>query len=316
MMGFVECRGLNGIDHGRSNTWYVIIISFLGLIETRVSQANVQRVRRNLLMNWSWFDDYSGPEGRIWLVWNPVEVDVEILRVESQFISLSCFNKRLHKRCLISSFTLTVTLSARSLWGALCNLSAGISDDPWLVLGDFNAVMDDSEVFGRAADTSVSMTFAHAFGIRVWCSYLSLVVRLRGTIAVKGQEACGSGWTECSLIRIEEHVAFRFDNYLTLPGFLNSVEEIWKHRIHGTAMYETVCKLKLLKAEFRRQKKLKGNLMENVKKAKTFLDKAQAFFTTYKEDIFLELVKNCRRVYSMAVKLEISMLKQRQSYGG
>ncbi|KAL0292169.1 UNVERIFIED_CONTAM: hypothetical protein Sangu_3256500 [Sesamum angustifolium] len=29
---------------------------------------------------------------------------------------------------------------------------------PWLVLGDFNAVMDDSEVYGRAADTSVSMT--------------------------------------------------------------------------------------------------------------------------------------------------------------
>ncbi|KAK4400319.1 hypothetical protein Sango_1138000 [Sesamum angolense] len=76
-------------------------------------------------------------------------------------------------------------------------------------------------------------------------------------------------------------------------------------------MYETVCKLKLLKAEFRRQKKLKGNLTDNVKKAKTFLDKAQALFTTYKEDIYLELVKSCRRVYSMTVKLENSMLKQR-----
>ncbi|KAK4383869.1 hypothetical protein Sango_3112000 [Sesamum angolense] len=110
-----------------------------------------------------------------------------------------------------------------------------------------------------------------------------------------------------SVNRIEEHVVFRFDNYLThLPGFLKSVVEIWKHRIHGTTMYETVCKLKLLKAEFRQQKKLKGNLTDNVKKAKTFLDKAQALFTTYKEDIFLDLVKSCRRVYSMAVKLEVS----------
>ncbi|KAL0302137.1 UNVERIFIED_CONTAM: hypothetical protein Scaly_3041600 [Sesamum calycinum] len=33
----------------------------------------------------------------------------------------------------------------------------GILDDPWLILGDFNAVMDDSEVCGRAADTSASM---------------------------------------------------------------------------------------------------------------------------------------------------------------
>ncbi|KAL0282904.1 UNVERIFIED_CONTAM: hypothetical protein Sradi_7247800 [Sesamum radiatum] len=30
-------------------------------------------------------------------------------------------------------------------------------DEPWLVLGDFNAVLDDSEVCGRAADTSASM---------------------------------------------------------------------------------------------------------------------------------------------------------------
>ncbi|KAL0295727.1 UNVERIFIED_CONTAM: hypothetical protein Sangu_3187400 [Sesamum angustifolium] len=98
---------------------------------------------------------------------------------------------------------------------------------------------------------------------------------------------------------------------LILNGFLNSVEEIWRHRIVGTAMYETVCKLKLLKAVFRQQKRLKGNLTDNVRQAKNFLDKAQALFSTYKEDIFLDLVKSCRRVYSVAVKLEISMLQQR-----
>ncbi|KAL0295648.1 UNVERIFIED_CONTAM: putative ribonuclease H protein [Sesamum calycinum] len=76
-------------------------------------------------------------------------------------------------------------------------------------------------------------------------------------------------------------------------------------------MYETVCKLKLLKDVFRQQKRLKGNLTDNVRQAKNFLDKAQVLFTTYKEDIFLELVKSCRRVYSVAVKLEISMLQQR-----
>ncbi|KAL0293137.1 UNVERIFIED_CONTAM: hypothetical protein Sangu_3244700 [Sesamum angustifolium] len=109
-----------------------------------------------------------------------------------------------------------------------------------------------------------------------------------------------------------DHAVFKFDNYLAqLPGFLDSVENIWKHHISGTAMYESVCKLKLLKAEFRRQKKRTGNLTENVQNAKTFLDKAQSLFTTYKEDIFLNLVKCCRRVYSAAVKLEISMLQQR-----
>ncbi|KAL0282723.1 UNVERIFIED_CONTAM: hypothetical protein Sangu_2935000 [Sesamum angustifolium] len=208
---------------------------------------------------------------------------------------------------------------------------------------NFNAVMDDSEVYGRAADTSVSMT---EFRTCIWDTGL---VQLPFTGCPFTWHNCSEGprslwkrldrmlvntiwmdaWPGSSYIsalsstsdhspliltgmnRSEEHVVFRFDNYLThLLGFLNSVEEIWKHRIAGTTMYETVCKLKLLKAEFRRQKKLKGNLTENVRKAKNFLDKALALFTTYKEDIFLDLVKSCRRVYSVAVKLEISMLQQ------
>ncbi|KAL0302133.1 UNVERIFIED_CONTAM: hypothetical protein Scaly_3041200 [Sesamum calycinum] len=154
-------RGLNGFDHQRAVEQLVRVhkISFIGLIETRVSQINVQRVRRNLLLNWSWFDDYSGPEGRIWLAWNPLEVGVDILRVESQFVHCRAFNKRLHTRCLITVLYGAYDLiPRRNLWSALCNLSAVISNEPWLVLGDFNAVMDDSEVYGRAADTSVSMT--------------------------------------------------------------------------------------------------------------------------------------------------------------
>ncbi|KAL0313724.1 UNVERIFIED_CONTAM: hypothetical protein Scaly_2906600 [Sesamum calycinum] len=63
-------------------------------------------------------------------------------------------------------------------------------------------------------------------------------------------------------------------------------------------MYEVVCKLKALKADFRRQRQWKGNLTENVKMAKRFLDKAQTLFATYKEDLLLHLVKCCRTVYS------------------
>ncbi|KAL0313717.1 UNVERIFIED_CONTAM: hypothetical protein Scaly_2907600 [Sesamum calycinum] len=76
-------------------------------------------------------------------------------------------------------------------------------------------------------------------------------------------------------------------------------------------MYEVVCKLKALKADFRRQRNRKGNLTENVKMAKKFLDKAQALFATYKDDILLHLVKCCRTVYSEAIKQEMRMLQQR-----
>ncbi|KAL0308092.1 UNVERIFIED_CONTAM: hypothetical protein Scaly_2961100 [Sesamum calycinum] len=125
--------------------------------ETRVSQANVQRTRRNLLNNWSWFEDYSGPAGRIWLAWDSLEV-VDILEVGTQFIHCRTINKRMHTWYLITVIYGDYDIiPRRELWRALRNLSTGIQNEPWLILGDFNAVMDDSEVCGQAADTSASM---------------------------------------------------------------------------------------------------------------------------------------------------------------
>ncbi|KAL0298047.1 UNVERIFIED_CONTAM: hypothetical protein Sangu_3164500 [Sesamum angustifolium] len=73
-------------------------------------------------------------------------------------IHCRAYNKRLHTRCLISVLYGDYDLiPRRDLWSTLRTLSIEIGDEPWLVLGDFNAVIDDSEVRGRAADTSASM---------------------------------------------------------------------------------------------------------------------------------------------------------------
>ncbi|KAL0291554.1 UNVERIFIED_CONTAM: hypothetical protein Sangu_3262700 [Sesamum angustifolium] len=206
-----------------------------------------------MLLNWSWFDDYAGPEGRIWLAWNPLEVGVDILSVESQFVHCRAFNKRLHTRCLITVLYGAYDLiPRRNLWSALCNLSAVTLNEPWLVLGDFNAVMDDSEVYGRAADTSASMTeFRICIRIRALCSCPSLAVHLLGTIAVTGRGVCGSGWIGCSLIQ---------------TGWML-----------GRAPHTLV-----------RCQALRIILL-----------------------LSLPHEQSCRRVYSVAVKLEISMLQQR-----
>ncbi|KAK4380929.1 hypothetical protein Sango_3017300 [Sesamum angolense] len=187
------------------------------------------------------------------------------------------------------------------------------------------------------------LNFVAAFGTRVSCSCLLLGARLHGTTAVKDQEAYGSDWTECWLmwhgwtLGLVHHTSLPYRAHQTtlllfslawteflivlfsglttslhnVQVFLESVQNIWKHHIIGTAMYAVVCKLKYLKSEFRRQKQLTGDLTNNVKTAKLFLDKAQAMFDKYKDDIFLHLVKCCRRVYATAIKLEISTLQQR-----
>ncbi|KAL0294634.1 UNVERIFIED_CONTAM: hypothetical protein Scaly_3118200 [Sesamum calycinum] len=188
-------------------------------------------------------------------------------------------------------------------------------DEPWLILGDFNAVMDDSEVCGQAADTSASMAEFRS------CIRDTGLVTLPFTGCPFTWHNCSEGprslwkrldrmlangtwldvWPGSSYLsalpstsdhspliltgtnRVAENAVFRFNNYLTqLPGFLGSVENIWKHHIPGTAMYEIVCKLKLLKAEFKRQTKRTGELSVNVRKAKDFLDKAQTLFLPIK----------------------------------
>ncbi|KAK4383832.1 hypothetical protein Sango_3115100 [Sesamum angolense] len=103
-------------------------------------------------------DQGSFVECRIWLAWNSLEVGVEILDVGIQFIHCRAFNKRMHTRCLISVLYGDYDIiPRREFWSALRNLSTGILAEPWLVLGDFNAVIDESEVCGQAADTSASM---------------------------------------------------------------------------------------------------------------------------------------------------------------
>ncbi|KAK4381922.1 hypothetical protein Sango_2921400 [Sesamum angolense] len=256
--------------------------------------ANSQRVRANLLQNWSWFDDYSGPAGRIWLAWDNLVLSVEILRVENQLIHCRATNKIMHTRCLITVLYGDYDIiPRRELWAALQTVSVNSCAEPWIVLGDFNAIIDASEACGRAADTTASMNeFRNCITetglIHIpftgcpftWhnCSegIRSLWKRLdRILVNAAWLEAWPNSTYICALPSTSDHsplilnVAsgghthslFRFDNFLAKQsGFLESVNTKWRHKITGTAMYGVVCKLKNMKTMFRQQRKLKGNL--------------------------------------------------------
>ncbi|KAL0292598.1 UNVERIFIED_CONTAM: hypothetical protein Sradi_6983200 [Sesamum radiatum] len=232
----------------------------------------------------------------------------------------------------------------RDLWAGILSLAEEIAEEPWLLLGDFNAVLDSSEVCGRAADTGASM---EEFRETIVAAGL---VHLPSTGCPFTWHNCSEGsrslwkrldrmlvnemwlvkWPHASYLsalpstsdhsplvllgnaRTTDTIPFRFDNFLAeQPGFLTSVNQIWRHQIHGNRMYGVTCKLKSLKATFRAQRKARGDLSKNVHEAKGFLDSAQALFDCYKEDYLLSLVQCCRLVYCAAVKIENSMLQQR-----
>ncbi|KAL0310236.1 UNVERIFIED_CONTAM: hypothetical protein Scaly_2948100 [Sesamum calycinum] len=132
-------RGLNGVAHQRSveNLVREFQLHFLGLVETRVREQNAMNIQNSLLQNWSWFMDYNGPGGRIWLTWLPTEVGVEILQVDRQFIHCKLTNKKEHTNCLITVIYGDYDLiPRRDLWRNIVQLSGGICDEPWLLTGD------------------------------------------------------------------------------------------------------------------------------------------------------------------------------------
>ncbi|KAL0288240.1 UNVERIFIED_CONTAM: hypothetical protein Sradi_7101500 [Sesamum radiatum] len=157
-------RGLNSVAHHAVRQFVREKgVQFLGLLETRVRRGNILSVRAGLLPSWSWFDDYTGPGGRIWLAWDEAEVGVEVL-MGGQFIHCRLLNKRTLTTYLTSVvYGECDPIRRRLLWGELLQISGAIVDVPWCVLGDFNIVLDASESCGRVAEVTHAMDEFKAF---------------------------------------------------------------------------------------------------------------------------------------------------------
>ncbi|KAL0405892.1 UNVERIFIED_CONTAM: hypothetical protein Slati_3903100 [Sesamum latifolium] len=233
----------------------------------------------------------------------------------------------------------------RELWEQLLLLMEDVVDEPWLVLGDFNTVLDLNEVCGNSGDISGAMAEFQACLVDTGL----LTVPLRG--ATFTWHNCSDGprslWKRLDRMlandnwlrkwlnsvcysttpRTYDHsplvlqgydfrrskCLFRFDNYLAASlGFLDSVNSVWQHHIYGTPMYALTRKLKTLKQIFRAQRKWKGDLAANVEQAKAFLSKIQRILVLVRhDDLLLQLENVTYLVILKATALEQNMLCQR-----
>ncbi|KAL0455380.1 UNVERIFIED_CONTAM: LINE-1 retrotransposable element O protein [Sesamum latifolium] len=153
-------RGLNRQDQQMVVRGLIVEfnIHFIGLLETRVASTDTSRVQSRLLHNWKWFVDPTRLGNRIWLAWDDSEVDVNILLVHNQCIHCRVIAKRTHVSSLITVvYGLNEVVPRRELWEQLVCIVEDIGDEPWLVLGDFNTVLDLSEVHGTSGDISIAM---------------------------------------------------------------------------------------------------------------------------------------------------------------
>ncbi|KAL0455497.1 UNVERIFIED_CONTAM: hypothetical protein Slati_0888900 [Sesamum latifolium] len=339
-------RGLNHRDHQEAVCDLIreFGVKFIGLLETRVAITNVMQIQSVMLSGWNWFVDPTGPGNRIWLAWDATEIVVDILSVHVQCIHCRVHSLRSRVDSLVTIvYGLNDVISRRELWTHLVSVMEDVGENPWIVLGDFNAVLDHSEVCGHSGDINASMGDFRALLIDT------------GLVPLPSQGAfftwynCSDGprslWKKldrmlvndswltrwlntsclCATPRTSNHsplilrgyesrnsrCLFRFDNYLAKSsGFIDIVRGVWEHPIYGTPMYSVTRKLKALKPNFWLLRKEKGDLMANVNQAMLFLETIQRLLDTDHSNKLLFLIERVARLVVLkATKLEQSMLQ-------
>ncbi|KAF8011793.1 hypothetical protein BT93_I0053 [Corymbia citriodora subsp. variegata] len=125
-------------------------ICCLGLLETKVSPHLFDSISSSLCSGWKWIGNYEhSVRGRIWVEWNPVLVDFNSCYVSSQAIHGTL--KVLHTGLTLYLMTVYgehTFVARRPLWSDIIRLSSTLSDDPWLVASDFNAIRDSLDHLG------------------------------------------------------------------------------------------------------------------------------------------------------------------------
>ncbi|KAL0282663.1 UNVERIFIED_CONTAM: hypothetical protein Sradi_7255400 [Sesamum radiatum] len=106
-----------------------------------------------MLPHWLFYVDHGGPGNRVWLAWDPNFVDVTVVETGAQFIHCSVFIRSFHASVFITVvYGVNDVIGRRELWMELARISTVVTDSPWLVGGDFNTVLDSSEVCGLSGD--------------------------------------------------------------------------------------------------------------------------------------------------------------------
>ncbi|XP_019082654.1 PREDICTED: uncharacterized protein LOC109125477 [Camelina sativa] len=119
---------------------------FGGLIETHVKQPKEVKFINNLLPGWFFEENYSFSELRkIWVIWDS---SVQVVVVEKSLQMVTCevlFPGE--QSWIVVSIVYAANEAERELWLEIVALGASqlVSSRPWIVMGDFNQILNPHE---------------------------------------------------------------------------------------------------------------------------------------------------------------------------
>ena len=122
----------------------VLKINLLCLIETRVKENKMNAIISRHFQGWNVAQNYSevAYNGRIWLLWNGIQVDL----VDSMAQSITCCVSFGMQRFYFSVvYGCNEGTERRRLWSHLLTMKTSLSHGPWMLAGDFNVTAHHSE---------------------------------------------------------------------------------------------------------------------------------------------------------------------------
>ncbi|XP_019251250.1 PREDICTED: uncharacterized protein LOC109230181 [Nicotiana attenuata] len=117
-------------------------INLVGLVETKVKEANAHRIAKLLVPGWGLLTNYNeARNGRIWILWDTNILNIIGLQDDPQMIHCLVRSIRGNINCYLTVvYGFNGIEQRRSLWEKLQHSAITITD-AWLVAGDFNAML-------------------------------------------------------------------------------------------------------------------------------------------------------------------------------
>lgn len=282
-------------------------VDVMGVLETKLNLVKLNRIYRNKFQGWEQLNNFPlHPAGRILVFWNPISVDIQVLDASPQAIHCRVTCKVTSNIfCLSFIYGFNSMISRRQLWSSISNFAINCSG-PWILMGDFNCVMKESEkVNGRAVSSydikdfvdcciiSGLLDMPSAGCFYTWtnnsiCSKLDRVLinnrwHLDGYSdhAIFLPPGCLSDHSPCvvSLFhQVRQSVrSFKFFNMWTKhEQFTSTVRACWELDVGGSSQFILCKKLKSLKRPLRLlNAKFFGHISSRADRANKELEEAQ-----------------------------------------
>lgn len=312
-------RGLNksGKLKEISSHLHKLQAEIIVLIETKVKENKVPKIREKLQVKGTYFDNYKDhANGRIWLVWDNTKVELQYVKSSSQLLHCSVHDLAGNFKFWLTTVYAHKQIDKRKmLWKELGDINR-IQQGPWCVIGDFNNVAKSQDRLGGKRVTEYEYVdfqdmldhtglneMDNVGEFYTWSNKQSdnpIYSRIDRILAnIEWLQDHG----HATLTILPPHVSDHAILYLNVPdsvkrrkqfrfnnGWVHSnmyyeiVEQSWKKNIDGTPMYILWHKLKRLQTDLLKLNNFIADIQRQKEQARIDLKQAYVELSTDRMD--------------------------------